>query len=100
MFAICSFGHFHFIWDLVLGICPNPFIRVYPWPKKFEGCRGALLRARTEFGVKGDKSLFLTLGSFLSVFICVYLCPDIKPLSCGAGALYLSVSQYDFFLID
>ena len=31
------------------------FIRV---PKKFGVCRGALLRAREEFGVTGDKALF------------------------------------------
>ena len=40
------------------------FIRVHPRPKKFGVCRGALPRARTEFGVKGDKTLFLTLGIF------------------------------------
>jgi hypothetical protein len=39
------------------------FIRVHPRPKKFGGFRGALLRARAEFGVKGDKALFLTLGT-------------------------------------
>jgi hypothetical protein len=43
-----------------LSVC----IRVHPRPKKFGVCRGALLRARAEFGVKGDKALFLTLGNF------------------------------------
>ncbi len=38
------------------------FIRVHPRPKWFGVCRGALRRALAEFGVKGDKALFLILG--------------------------------------
>jgi hypothetical protein len=32
--------------------------------KKFGACRGALLRARREFGVKGYHALFLGVGNF------------------------------------
>jgi hypothetical protein len=51
-------------------------IRVHPRPKKFGVCRGALLRARREFGVKGDKALFLILGTrnFGHFLIRVHLC--------------------------
>jgi hypothetical protein len=52
------------------------FTLVHPHPKEFGVCRGVLLRARTEFGVQGDKAQFLTLDTFLSVFICVHLCPN------------------------
>jgi len=48
--------------------------------------------ARAEFGVKGDKALFLTLGTFLSVFIWVHLCPDKEIFGCGFAALGSSVS--------
>jgi hypothetical protein len=40
------------------------FIRVHPRPKKFGVCRGVLPRARSEFGVQGDKTLFLALVIF------------------------------------
>jgi hypothetical protein len=51
------------------------FIRVNPCPKEFGVCRGALLRAPTEFGAKGDKALLLTLGTY---FIRVYPCSSVS----------------------
>jgi hypothetical protein len=53
-----SFLHFS-----ILKIC------VHLPPKKF-GVGAGLKPARTEFGVKGDKALFLILGNSLSAFIC------------------------------
>jgi len=49
-------------------------IRVHPRPKKF-GVGATRRVARTESGVKGDKALFLTLGT-LGTF------------GCGSAALY------------
>ena len=46
------------------------FIRGHPRPKSSEFVGATCRVARTEFGVKGDKALFLILGTFLSVFIC------------------------------
>jgi len=59
-------------------ILPSPFflvnalsvlIRVHPRPKKFGVRRGTLLRALAEFGVKGDKALFLCVESLVFVKI-------------------------------
>jgi len=47
---------------LLYSNIPIYMLCVHPCAKKFGVCRGALLRARTEFGVKDDKTLFLTLG--------------------------------------
>ncbi len=62
---------------LFILILSRYFIRVNPCPKKFGVCRGALLRARPEFGAKGNESLFLTLGTPKSrhFLTCVLLCP-------------------------
>jgi hypothetical protein len=62
--------------------CIAAFIRV----QKNSGFVGTGLKpARTEFRVQGDKALFLNLGTFLSVFICVHPCPIMsfvfKPLA-------------------
>jgi hypothetical protein len=81
---------FKFFGDFFINLYPR--LSAFP---KFGVCRGALLRARAEFGVKGNKALFLTLGilgisnsrHFLSVFICVHLCPDRKFFGCGFAAL-------------
>jgi hypothetical protein len=47
----------------------SAFIRV-PLSSEFVGATRRV--ARTQFGVKVDKALFLTLGTFLSVFICIH----------------------------
>ena len=82
---------FHYFFMKALSV----FIKVHPYPKKFKVCRGALPRALREFGVKDDKTLFLTLGTSNSRHSrhCIYV--HLRPI-CLYSAFHTPNSAIDW----